>query len=256
MGQKDKAKEQRLIGYREASRIADDYAGCGQKEKTIEILQEQRTKAQKAGDKAYALFFEAELANYLTDDPQKAIDILEKAIQHEKDEFLLRCLGVYHAQKGDQDAAIQLYDAALAINPKDGDVLRDKGASLSKKGDEDAAIQLYDAALAINPKDCNALRNKGVSLSKKGDEDAAIQLYDAALAINPKDYAALRQKGVSLSMKGMRNAAIQLYDAAWRLIQKMPGLGMENRLLNLIEGIEIKHMSISLKRLNLSQRVQ
>ena len=117
--------------------------------------------------------------------------------------------GVSLSKKGEQDAAIEWFDKALAENPKDWNAMRQKGVSLSEKGNEAAAIEWFDKALAENPKDWNAMRQKGVSLSEKGNEAAAIEWFDKALAENPKDGHAMRNKGVSLFKKGILDGAVE-----------------------------------------------
>jgi len=213
-------REKRLERYRQLSRRADELAYIGKKDEALAILRPAREEAQKAGDEDYRLFFEAEIENCTEPNYDHQIALHKEALQWAErnspppDFFLCTNVGAYYGLKGDDDAAIEWYDKALAINPKDYHAMRNRGVSLSKKGDEDAAIEWYDKALAIKPKDYHAMRQRGVSLSEKGDEDAAIEWFDKALAVNPKDSGAMRQRGISLSKKGDEDAAIEWYDKA------------------------------------------
>jgi protein O-mannosyl-transferase len=61
------------------------------------------------------------------------------------------------------------------------------GITLAKKGDLDAALLEFQAAVRINPNDPAVRRNLGVILAEKGDPDGAIRQFQAALRIQPGD---------------------------------------------------------------------
>ena len=63
--------------------------------------------------------------------------------------------------------------------------MRDKGVSLSKKGQEDAAIEWFDKALGVNPKDAASMRNRGVSLIYTGAIDSALEWIGNAVRLSP-----------------------------------------------------------------------
>jgi len=67
------------------------------------------------------------------------------------------------------------------------------------------AIEYYDKALTINPKDVNAVTDKGLSLDNLGNHTGAIEYYDKALAmgIDPHDIFALTSKGLALGGIGI-----------------------------------------------------
>ena len=69
-----------------------------------------------------------------------------------------------------------LSTAALAQKTSaEVNVLIEKGVALDNLGNYTGAIQYYDKALAIDPKDVNALDNKGVSLGSLRNYTGAIQ---------------------------------------------------------------------------------
>ncbi len=218
MSETDRAA--RIEQYREESRRVDELAESGKKEEVLPILEANRAKAVEHGDEDYVALFDAELLQYSEPDYPRQIDRLKEGLRWAEEQelpadfFLLRCMGVYHGLKGDEDAAIEWFDKALAENPNDWNAMRNRGVSLSKKGDADGAIEWFDKALAENPNDWNAMRERGVSLWKKGDEDGAIEWFDKALAENPNDWNAMRNRGVSLSEKGDQDGAIEWFDKA------------------------------------------
>jgi tetratricopeptide (TPR) repeat protein len=59
------------------------------------------------------------------------------------------------------------------------------------------AIQCYDKALEINPRDAKAWNNKGLAYADMNKYNEAIQCYDKALEINPRDAEAWYNKGLA-----------------------------------------------------------
>ena len=211
-------REKRVERYRQLSLQADELAHIGKKDEALAILRPAREEAQKAGDEDYRLFLEAEIENYTEPNYDHQIALLQEALQWDEknslpsDFFLHGNLGAHYSLKGDEEAAIEWFDKALAINPKDSVAMRLRGVSLSKKGEEDAAIEWFDKALAINPNDCRAARHRGVSIGRKGDWGAAIEWFDKTLTINSKDFTAMENRGVALAKKGNLDAANEWLD--------------------------------------------
>jgi tetratricopeptide (TPR) repeat protein len=58
--------------------------------------------------------------------------------------------------------------------------------ALNYLGNYTGAIEFYDKALAIYPKNKYALSNKGWALAGLGNYKEAITFFDKALAIDPK----------------------------------------------------------------------
>jgi tetratricopeptide (TPR) repeat protein len=67
-------------------------------------------------------------------------------------------------------------------------------------GNPAEAIQYFDKALDLDPKNEYALANKGVSLIHSGNPAEAIQYFDKALAIDPNDGIAARGKQHALDI--------------------------------------------------------
>jgi tetratricopeptide (TPR) repeat protein len=107
--------------------------------------------------------------------------------------------------------AIEYYDKALAINPKDVNALTDKGLALDNLGNHTGAIEYYDKALAmaIDPHDVRALTSKGLALGGLGNYTEAIKYFDKALAIDPHHIRALDNKGLALTYLGNYAGAIK-----------------------------------------------
>jgi tetratricopeptide (TPR) repeat protein len=74
----------------------------------------------------------------------------------------------------------------------------DKGLALAKSGRNQEAIQYFDKALELDPKNVGALVNKGTALYKLNRYQEALQCCYRALAIDPKNAKAQRLKTAEL----------------------------------------------------------
>jgi tetratricopeptide (TPR) repeat protein len=78
----------------------------------------------------------------------------------------------------------------------------DKGAALAKSGRNQEAIQYFDKALELDPKNVEALVNKGTALYALGRYEAALQCCYRTLSRDPKNAAAQELKRVALEKTG------------------------------------------------------
>lgn len=94
-------------------------------------------------------------------------------------------LGNLLLRRGDVDAAVVHYEAAVATNPRYAEAHDNLGVAYARKGALDDAVRQHRAALDINPRQASAQANWGVALSRQGDVEGAIAHFRAALAIDP-----------------------------------------------------------------------
>jgi lipoprotein NlpI len=85
------------------------------------------------------------------------------------------------AAKGDQDAAIADYDAAIKLNPKDSRAYNNRGTVYRDKGDADRAMADFAEAVKIDPRNSDAHYNLGNAYAAKDDSAKAIAAYSAAI---------------------------------------------------------------------------
>ena len=76
-------------------------------------------------------------------------------------------------------------------------------------GRQTQAIDCYNKALEIDPKDSTAWNNKGAALMELGRQTQAIDCYNKALEIDPKDSTAWINKQLALDLP-MYNPVIYL----------------------------------------------
>ena len=112
------------------------------------------------------------------------------------------------------DRAIQGYDQAIKVNPKNSVAYVSRGFAYAIKGNNDRAIQDYNQAIQLDPKNAAAYRYRGIAYGTKGDNDRAIQDLDQAIQLDPKDAVAYASRGSAFASKGERDRAIQDFNEA------------------------------------------
>jgi tetratricopeptide (TPR) repeat protein len=90
--------------------------------------------------------------------------------------------GVELKQKGDLDAALKDYDAALGLNPADFFAFNNRANIRRDKGDTAGAIADYTEAVRLEPAYVAAFVNRGLVQERAGDLEAARASFNAALA--------------------------------------------------------------------------
>jgi len=84
----------------------------------------------------------------------------------------------------DWDRAIDIYNQAIALYPKEVDFFKDRGEAHLENRDYDAAIKDYDAAISLDPHYAEHYYNRGQAYFGNHDYEAAIKNYDAAISLN------------------------------------------------------------------------
>ena len=90
--------------------------------------------------------------------------------------------GVELKQKGDLDAALKDYDAALTLNPNDFFAFNNRANVRRDKGDIPGAISDYTEAVRLEPAYAAAYVNRGLVQERAGDLESARASFNAALA--------------------------------------------------------------------------
>lgn len=88
-----------------------------------------------------------------------------------------------------------------AVNPV-SQALVDEGSSVQQSGSLDDAINLYEAALAVDPGNRSAYIALAQVASAQGLPGKAIRFYREALRLDPNDVAALAGQGEAMIQRG------------------------------------------------------
>ena len=93
--------------------------------------------------------------------------------------------GIAKRDLKDYQGAIDDYNKAIAINPKDANAYVNRSIAKRDLKDYQGAIDDCNKAIAINPKDASAYLTRGIAKYRLQDDQGAISDYDKAMAINP-----------------------------------------------------------------------
>ena len=126
---------------------------------------------------------------YASQQPPYAIDYLRKAQQQFPDIPMPRYeLALYLQSHGEPEEAMAHYDTILMKYPYNYIVLFNKGyVNYVYLMDNEAALDYFNQALAINPAYLDAKYNKGRVLEQMGDYSQATEIYKDVLKTQP-DY--------------------------------------------------------------------
>lgn len=124
----------------------------------------------------------------------KAQQVLDVTADAPADATLLSLRGDALLALQQVDASRQAYEAALKLQPNQGDALNGLARHALLKNDVDGAVRLADSAVTNNPADVNALVFQGDLEKALGKPDAARTAYDKALRLNPDEGGVYLQK--------------------------------------------------------------
>jgi tetratricopeptide (TPR) repeat protein len=107
----------------------------------------------------------------------------------EADAGMFASQGNAYQRDGLYPKAIQMYQKALAADPKNTSVLMSLGSCQVKAGNTTEASVTYEQVLALSPQDARVYKLLGDMYVKQNKEDQAISVYKKYLERQPKDYA-------------------------------------------------------------------
>ena len=116
--------------------------------------------------------------------------------------------------QGGTDAAIQLYEQALAHNPRYVRAVYNLGVAHAECGQHDKAIFMYNMAVALDPTFAEAYNNLAVIMREVGNLEAAVTACEAALQIRPSFPQCLNNLGTIYTAQCRALEALHLLQAA------------------------------------------
>ncbi|MEM6762365.1 MAG: tetratricopeptide repeat protein, partial [Pseudomonadota bacterium] len=111
----------------------------------------------------------------------------------------------------DATEAVTLFDAALAIEPKNRWVLRQKGWTLMGEEIFDAAQKAFQEAVDLNSQDAEALEGLSLAHYHLDDDEAALTYINAAISASPNTPGYLQRR--SMILLALDRPAAALRDA-------------------------------------------
>lgn len=222
-----------------------------EQEKVKEALKHYRKAVALDGENTEALIGMAELF-LATRDHQKAIDYANEALKVEENlprPYTIK--GLVHQREGDTSRAISSLQTTVEMDPENYAAYLQLGVLMAAQ-DREIAVDYYDRASQLQPKDPRPLYNKGHYLQQHGKPDKAIKTYkelihvdtgyvdayynigyihlvqkenyrkgiewfDKALSLTPNYHQAIYNRGLCYENLGKRDSAIQDYREALRI---------------------------------------
>jgi uncharacterized protein len=146
---------------------------------------------------------------------EEALESFNQAIDiNPKDDMALSNKGIALINLGKNEEALESFNQAIDINPKNDAALTRKGIALKNLGKFENALESFIQALDINPKNEIALSRKGIALIILGKNEDALESFNQVLEINPKNDAALTRKGIALIILDKHEDALESFNQA------------------------------------------
>lgn len=144
--------------------------------------------------------------------PRRVIQACTESLEHNIFEgnarfFLFASRAAGYFAEGDKQHALDDYNEALKLAPRNAYVYYNRGIFYSAQSDVDAALRDFDAAIGINPNLVIALRQRARIYQGRGKLADAREDYTKAIGVEPKTAALWSERGyVSLRQKDYDSA--------------------------------------------------
>jgi Tfp pilus assembly protein PilF len=134
--------------------------------------------------------------------------------------------------RGQLDAAISEYDAAVRLRPEDAAANNALGAALVAAGRPERAVAYLQAALKARPEYFDAHYNLGFALAAQNDFAGAAREFGAAAQLHPDDANAEANLGTAIAQMGRLAEARKHFE---RALQIDPGQALAKENLDEVE---------------------
>ena len=198
----DFAIEQFNTAIKVNTKKADAYEGLGitylQSDRIEEGIQAYREAIKRNPKKAQSYYnLSIPLTNQGTLESQKeALDLLKKGHELEpKNLDILQQMALLSNRQGDNEAAGEAAEKALAVDPKNPTVLNIAAQIFLTAQNFEKSASILEKVLELNPEDENAAFNLAIAYNKMGKPDKAVALYQKSVDANPNDGDAWYQLG-------------------------------------------------------------
>ncbi len=135
---------------------------------------------------------------------------------------LLRRQALDKAQQGRFDEAIELLNELITCNPTSADY-NNRGLLHFQNGQPVAALEDYNRALALNPKQAKVYNNRANCYAALGQLPEAISDYETAIDLDPANLNAWVNQGITYRDLELYSQAVENFDLALRFMQILRG---------------------------------
>lgn len=131
------------------------------------------------------------------------------------EELTQKGFGLLHLKRDEE--AIEYFDKAIEMSPKDFEASAYKGYCLGNLGRHKEAIESCLKAVEINPGFAHAWGNLGYSYSALGNHNKAIECYERAIKLNPNDITHYNNKAIALIDAGRFEEAFEIAEQGLKI---------------------------------------
>jgi tetratricopeptide (TPR) repeat protein len=147
--------------------------------------------------------------------------LLRKAkILSPKDSEVLRLLGVLFAFQNNRAEALNMFDRAIKVEPKNWLAHLNRGNVLKDLNKYAESMKCYDLAISLQSNHSETYNNKGNLLQDLNKYDEALSAYEKAILIQPNYVEAYCNMGNALQNLNRINEALRAYQIGIDLDQE------------------------------------
>jgi tetratricopeptide (TPR) repeat protein len=132
-------------------------------------------------------------------------------------------LGQAYHRLGQESAAVESYNAAIAIDPTDPNGFAGRGDVLASQRLFDQAIADFTEAIRLDATHARAFASRGIVFFGLGRDEAALSDLDQAVALDPRFAKAYSYRGAAHARRGQNELALADYDALIKLLPQNAG---------------------------------
>jgi Flp pilus assembly protein TadD len=128
-------------------------------------------------------------------------------LRSSKNPDVSNALGIALATAGDPARAIEAFQNALHLDPRNAVAWQNIGLTQLHANRPAEAIESFDKAFAVNDRLPRAWNGKGAALEALGRHAEAIEAWKKAIALDPQQFEAMLNLGVVALEQGQRDLA-------------------------------------------------
>jgi tetratricopeptide (TPR) repeat protein len=132
--------------------------------------------------------------------------------------------GEAYLWRGQLQAALAIFNRALALDNQDVKALMFRGETFRQMDHFEEALTDLNKAIALDPQNAEAITYRGETYLNMGSHVEALAEFDRAIARDPQNVEALANRGESYRVMGRYQEALADFDQALSLDQRTPDL--------------------------------